>query len=323
MRLFLAAVLICSPSLSLAAIFGVDDRVSVAPGSFKSDLARSTAVGVLAPLVEESSPGRLRLQVDRASSFLCSDQRFADETSLAYACSGFLVAPDLLVTAGHCMVNGGETRDEEGMYCEAYQWLFDYAHDAEGKVPVDGLPAENLYRCKKIIYAVSDEGAPWRDYALIQLDRPVAGRKPLRLASGPLPKSSRLHMIGHPLGLPAKVSRGARVLVDQPERQSFITTLDAFEGNSGSAVFNSKDEVVGILIGGTPTTGLIDDRAASCGRVNTCREDGTGCDVPERDTAVFAGFQRIGSEVQRIAPLEALIRAHQESTSRSAELSKK
>lgn len=307
-RFSLFALFVLVPAVAGAAIFGVDDRVSVAPGSLKSELARSTAVGVLSTLVEETSPGRHRLLVDPASGFLCQDQRFANETSLSYACSGFLIAPDLLVTAGHCMVNVGETRDEPGMYCEAYKWLFDYSLDGEGKPRVDDLPSENLYSCKQIVYAVNDGLAPFRDYALVRLDRPVTGRAPLRLASQAPTARERLHMIGHPLGLPAKLSRGARILLDQPSRGSFITSLDAFEGNSGSAVFNENDEVVGLLIAGTPSQGLITERGGSCGRVNVCRDDGTDCDAPEGDTAAFPGFQRIGSEVQRIAPLRELLR---------------
>lgn len=301
-----------SPQIQ-AAVFGVDDRLSISPNSPKAQLARSTAVGVLSSLVEESSPGKLKLSLDLAKNFLCEGERFASETSMPYACSGFLVAPDLLVTAGHCMVNFGEVRNEPEMYCEAYHWLFDYKLDASGRPITNEIPADNLRRCKQIIYAVSEDKPPYRDYALVQLDRPVTDRKPLRLSTRPLPLNSRLHMIGHPLGLPAKLSRNARVFVNNPERGSFITSLDANAGNSGSAVFNAQDEVVGILIGGVPSPGadLINDPVKLCGRFNSCREDGTGCKEDGSVDSAFPGFQGVGSEVQRIAPILELIRSLQ------------
>lgn len=299
-RLALGILSLVVSSHSGAANFGKDDRQMISPWTGNSTVARSTAVAVLNSLIEETSPGKFKLMVENTSSFLCSDEKFYNKPSLPYACSGFLVAPDLLVTAGHCMVNHGETRNETGMYCESYSsWVFDYALNRAGRPQTENIPADNHYKCKQIIYAVSDKN---NDYALIQLDRPVKGRKPLKMVSAPVSSQEFLKMIGHPFGLPSVLSHNARVIEDLPERNYFVTTLDAFEGNSGSGVLNSKNEIVGILIGGTPSANTVDDKVKGCSRHNYCDEKGENCLLPDEKPEL-----KVGSDVQRIAPIIKLV----------------
>lgn len=300
MRLLLCFLLI-NTSVQ-AAIFGADDRVSISKSSPEYPLSRSTAVAVLSSNIEESSGRSFRLLVDKLSDYLCTTQRFSHQPSLSYACSGFLVGPNLIATAGHCMVNTGESRNETETYCKAFSWLFDYTEDLN----TDRVPRENLYRCKRIIYAVKDEKAPFRDYALVELDRPVKNRKPLKLSVTNVKPTDRFTMIGYPLGLPAKLARNARVLVNNKNRESFLTSLDAFEGNSGSAVFNQRNEVVGILVGGTPSRSTITN--GRCEIYNKCNENGGNCLLPDKNPSqIFPGYQGVGSEVQRIAPLQSLL----------------
>ena len=290
---------------SHAAIFGVDDRLSVTPNSPFYTLSRSTAIAVLSSHYETPGDGSLRILAEKATN-LCSNQKFSRELNLSYACSGFLVGEDLLVTAGHCMVNSGETSNQTELHCKAFSWLFDYNLGSDQRINYDGLREDNLYKCKRIVYAVKDEKAPFRDYALVQLDRKVSGRKPLKLSK--LGSTKLVSMIGYPHGLSAKRSAPSSILLNNPARQSFITSLDAFEGNSGSAVFNEKNEVVGILIGGTPSHGMIAAQGRSCDVYNTCDQLGNRCSQFDQDTRVFPEFQRVGSEVQRIEPIVNLIR---------------
>jgi V8-like Glu-specific endopeptidase len=300
--------LITLASSAHAAIFGLDDRISISPGAPSYELARSTAVAVLSGNQSESSPGKLALDTGSTRDLVCAEERFSNEPYLSWACSGFLVAPDLIATAGHCMVNTGESRNETETYCEAFSWLFDYHQEQNGKVQINDIPADKLYGCKQVVYAVKEEKAPYRDFALVQLKRPVTDRAPLKLSAAPVSEGDPLTMIGYPLGTPAKLSRNAQVLLNNSARQSFITNLDAFEGNSGSAVFNSASEVVGILIGGTPSISFVDTNH-SCPLYNRCLNDGTHCALPDKDTSFFPGFQRVGSEVQRIAPLLELMKS--------------
>jgi V8-like Glu-specific endopeptidase len=250
----LVSLLILSNPLASAAIFGRDDRQTITKGSEMSVQGKATAIAVLSSLITPNSqnPETLDLETSPMNQVLCQDERFVNEPSLSYACSGFLIAPDLLVTAGHCMSNTGEVRNEPAMYCEAYSWLFDYQPNASGKVQTQGISKSRHYKCKQIIFAVKDENFPLRDFALVQLDRPVTDREPVRLSSIAPQVGDSVSMIGYPLGLPMKLSRNAKVVRADSDRQTILTNLDAFEGNSGSAVFNSQNEIIGILVGGTP-----------------------------------------------------------------------
>jgi V8-like Glu-specific endopeptidase len=291
-------ILIFTSSLAQAAIFGADTRERVFANSASAPLARATAIAVLSSNQSADGPGLIKLETDPLSELLCSDEKFANDPSLSYSCTGFLVAPDLLVTAGHCMVNTGEVRNETGSYCEVYSWLFDFQSDANGKTQLSAISSKRLYSCKKIIYAIREEGAPYRDFALVQLDRPVTDRTPLKLATQPVGQSDQVTMIGYPFGTPAKLSLGAHVLINSTANQAFITNLDAFEGNSGSPVFNARSEVVGILVGGTPMASTKTDTNRSCERYNHCDENGEHCEVP--DLLHLPDFQGTGSIVQRI-----------------------
>jgi V8-like Glu-specific endopeptidase len=170
---------------------------------------------------------------------LCSDQRFKEQPVLAY-CSGFLIAPDVLVTAGHCM-------DSENS-CSGYSWVFGFNLASSVQV-YPRVTNDNIYKCKEVIKTRLDSLTD-QDYAIIKLDRPVTGnRKPLKLATRRAEVGDEILMIGHPSGLPTKIADGAQVLGQQTA--SFRTNLDAFHVNSGSAVFDSQSlEVIGILVRG-------------------------------------------------------------------------
>jgi len=310
MIFFAILLALASPFTTPAAVFGQDNRQNVLLNSPEAALARSTAVAVLKPNFEIVN-GRVRLNTTSLAGEICPEEKFSSDPSLSYSCTGFLVAPDLIATAGHCMVNVGESRNEKLSYCEAYSWLFDYAKDQKGVTALADLDPANLYRCRQVVYAIREETAPYRDFALVQLDRPVTNRNPLALSSAKL-NAGPYSMIGYPLGSPAKLSPNAKILLNNPSRQSFITNLDAFDGNSGSPVFNSSREVVGILVAGTPSQTLVPDPVRSCQRYNTCDENGNNCRFPDAVPSIFPYFQRTGSEVQRIAPIAELVKQLQQ-----------
>lgn len=297
----------------------MDNRISASQGSPFAALAKPTAVAVLSANWKINQAGTIDLAVDPQTA-LCKNERFVDHPSLQYSCTGFLVAPDLLATAGHCVyaVNtpNQERRHETKDGCENFAWLFDYNPNAAGKTQVSGIPQDRMYRCKEIIYAVHKESKmPFTDYALIRLDRPVKGRTPFKINTGALTTSMSLSAVGYPFGTPAKVSNSGRVRLNNAARASFITTLDVFEGNSGGPVLNMANEVVGILVGGTPMYNTYEDKAARCERVNRCSEDGSACKradtAEDLDYLRKHGLQAIGSEVMRIQPIVDLMREAQ------------
>ena len=304
--------LLIFPALGHAAIFGVDNRRPLTPDSSQHFLAQATAVALLSGNVSQNADGTIDLLTGRVSP-VCGNEKFGTDSSLDYACTGFLVAPDLLVTAGHCVyaVNtpNKELRNETGLACKVFSWLFDYEDQAHSKAATKNINPNRVYGCKQIIYATQTEKAPFLDYALIQLDRPALGRTPFKLASVRPGIGSMLSVIGYPFGTPVKIADQGRVTSDNPSRDSFLTSLDAFSGNSGSPVFNGGNQVVGILVGGTPSRDTVTNDKYKCEQLNRCDENGLNCMFPDKDTSVLPGYQGVGTEIQRIEPILKLIRA--------------
>ncbi len=193
---------------------------------------------------------------------LCATERFRDQPIGAF-CSGTLVGEDIVMTAGHCITN--EIR------CADTKFVFGFAVKSTGGQAVTSMPVSEVYGCKKIIKrdlstqptgfgsAISAligsmiNGGTGPDYALVQLDRKVTGHKPLAInRKQRLAKGDPMFVIGHPVGLPLKVAGDAKVR-DAGPRYFFMTDLDTFGGNSGSAVFNARTNLIeGILVrGGT------------------------------------------------------------------------
>lgn len=252
----------------LKVIYGEDDRFEVEdyPDAAFRDLSESVAgmVRSTSLINDPSQPGRVIFPRRTAENFLnlCPDERFAKQITLPL-CSGFLVGEDLLVTAGHCVENLGD--------CGRYKWVFDYKADTRS------LAVEDVYSCKEILdVQVHDSKFKLLDYALIKLDRTVDNRAPLKYRQKSKAKINQpLVVIGHPMGLPMKISDGAQVSrmnldeIKKPlssllkKRYYFLANLDAYGGNSGSPVFNQETrEVEGILVEGAEDFVL--DEARGC-----------------------------------------------------------
>lgn len=269
-------------------VYGVDNRVEVFEATeFQQRLARSTMAvmdkkemtrdparpGVVqftqSTLAEwlnkdESKATKLFSQEEKAApgdiSF-CAGTRFVDQPNPSM-CSGFLIAPDVVVTAGHCL--------DLPNFCEDFKWVVDFKVDPlTGKAGQD-IPEENIYNCKKVVSGALDM-MKQTDYAVIQLDRRV-DREPLTIRSeSVIADNQSLMVIGNPSGLPTKVAAGARVRKNEHEA-FFVANLDTFQGNSGSAVFNAETGVVeGILVRGEED--FIPDFAKMCVKTNVCKED--------------------------------------------------
>lgn len=190
---------------------------------------------------------------------LCSDEPFRDQPS-AGMCTGVLVAPDLVLTAGHC-VSCDRASD--------VVVVFDFVME-DALAPTTTLRADQVYRIEEIVgYNV---GYP--DWGLIRLDRRVVGRTPLPLRRlGRVADGQRLLVIGHPWGIPRKYDAGATVR-QNTEPTFFQANLDTYQGNSGSPVINLDSmEVEGILCRGMEE--FVEDVALGCDRSLACPD--TGC----------------------------------------------
>jgi V8-like Glu-specific endopeptidase len=225
-------------------IYGEDNRIDTFQST--SALHKKLALGTAAQIPNSSLKLRgttVELLGEPLSSMpgpqnppLCAQERFHDQPT-ASDCSGFLVADNILVTAGHCM----QTADR----CSSMSWVFNYKVSSSTQTAVS-VAAKDVYKCKRVIKQVLNTNTA-TDFAIIELDRANPG-KALKLAKVAPVVGSPIFMIGHPSGLPQKITTGAKVI--KVVGQSFRTDLDAFGGNSGSSVFNAAGEIVGILVNG-------------------------------------------------------------------------
>jgi V8-like Glu-specific endopeptidase len=260
-------------------IYGDDDRREVYDPTNDEDLvtfAKSTAILVEDNKLKRSESGKVDLpgMTFRESMLLCADEPFGEQINPGF-CSGFLVGPDLFATAGHCL--------DSQSACDQTSLIFDFGFQAQGQ-DLTNVPEANVYHCKSIVMRSQEPGLG-KDFAIIKLDRIVEGRAPLAVRRvGQVEVGAPIAVIGHPSGLPTKISAGAKVRKNSEDLPYFVANLDTYGGNSGSAVFNMvTGEVEGILVRGE--TDFKYDSARSCYKSNKCTE--TGCrgeDVSRADT---------------------------------------
>lgn len=303
-RLMTFAAISSLTNLAGADIFGADDRVEALASSARP-YTQSVAIGVLSSLWEEDENGSSHLIAESfGSDFLCKDENFSNQKFLSYACTGFLVGPDLLVTAGHCATYPNtEIENESELYCKAYTWMFDYYESTD----TNNIPEYSIYRCDKIIYATYKGKMNTPDFALIKLDRPVKNRSYLKISSKESLYGQKVSMLGHPMGAPMKFANNAFITAPTNKmNKSYFTNLDALSGNSGSPVFNETYEVIGLLVGGLPNFTTYYDKKNHCERYNHCDDDGKNC-VKKSNLSVDDSLPNTFSEVQRVSLYKDLI----------------
>jgi len=243
-------------------IYGEDGRhdVNEVQNQAWVELSRATGLAMDSEkLLDQGDYYEIATRTYGRSFGLCEDERFFEQPTLGY-CSGFLVGTNLVATAGHCSAN-----------CDSMSFVFDYLIQ-DAQTPVTRFNKKQVYRCKEVIaYKMEFKGA---DYALIELDRKVEDRAPFRVrTSDELTEGEELAVMGHPAGLPLKITTGARVRHWDPSKSFFVTNSDTFRGNSGSAIVNARTlDVEGILSRGEQDFEY--DKKKQCMRSKLCDDQG-------------------------------------------------
>lgn len=276
-------------------VYGSDDRLDLYQVKDKRVLALADSTVAL------FEGGNVALQSDKAALTthhygqeynLCKEEPFYEQATGAF-CSGSLVAPDVIMTAGHCVPSAEE--------CAGIKFVFGFGIKQEGPQP-SSVAASEVYSCGQLLgREQNNHGADW---ALVKLDRPVKGHKPLKLdRDRGVQNGDLLFVVGHPAGLPTKVAGGAKVRDASPEG-FFVANLDTYGGNSGSAVFNAATGLVeGILVRGENDYVY----KGSCRVSNVCPADGCrGEDVTKIGSVGFpSATDAVASSAapMRLAPI--------------------
>lgn len=186
----------------------------------------------------------------------CQNEKFRQQKVGGW-CTGFLVAPDVIATAGHCIENDSDAKNTA--------FVFGFSMKDSSNIN-SNFKANQVYYGKKLLaHALTSNG---EDYALVQLAKKVdlPGTKPLKVrASGSANVNDLIGVIGYPSGLPIKITYGQSTRILESTAKLYRTNLDTYSGNSGSPVFNASSGLVeGILVRGA--SDFVVDRSSQCFR---------------------------------------------------------
>ena len=242
LSLFSPLPLLAAPQIKPFAIYGADNRLDLY--QVKDPNIRKLAkasVGIFkAWELLDLGGGSETITGDSLGNTenLCSGEAFEEQRVGPY-CSGVLVAPDIVVTAWHCMKYGA-------LGCMGVKFAFGFSLPTKNH-EYWNLNTEDVYACHSIIFQQEDDDL---DLAVVRLDRAVWRRSPVKMRKAKATSvDTEVFVIGHPAALPQKVAGGAKVR--SVEDGTFSANLDTFSHNSGSPVFNAKTyELEGILVSG-------------------------------------------------------------------------
>lgn len=249
------------PKVGEKVIYGDDNRRDVfeEPDASLRMVSEATAGILRTDALTKDASGLVTIKTRKFGDAyaLCPEEPFREQETAPY-CSAFLVSPDTLVTAGHCLATAAD--------CGVVSFVFGFSL-ATSNASLNQVPESDIYRCSRVVFAQVKDA----DFSVVKLDRPVIGRAPLNVRrQGAISVGDDLVVIGHPSGLPTKIAAGAKVR--RIATGFFQSNLDTYGGNSGSVVINARThEAEGILVRGERDFVLKPD--GKCMVSNRCADD--------------------------------------------------
>lgn len=227
-------------------IYGNDDRSDYY--QITSEALKDLAPATLAIVYNEniskikSDEYIIKAKTLKESHDLCSDEIYADQMT-ASDCTAFLIAPDIAITAGHCM---NTVQD-----CAKKKFVQNYFLSSADSMKNGYVVNEiAITQCVEILAREKNPGTGV-DYAVVRLQKVLAVKKYFEMRkTDTIADFSELTVIGYPSGLPLKYTQKSRVRANDKEH-FFQMDADTFGGNSGSPVINEDTGLVeGILVRG-------------------------------------------------------------------------
>lgn len=246
----------------LRAIYGCDDRKNYYD-SMVTDNQRKAAHATAIMLRNNqlrSVDGGAHFDLPSGTANFCSPQqvldanrrdasipripeRFWEEPAPGF-CSSFKIGPRLMASAGHCVKSDSDCKGSANS--PGISFVFGFEMESADAKPEKSIPKANVYKCVSLIGRAFTQDD---DYSIVGVDRDIdAPQVTLRNAQTDtaLKEDTKLTVVGYPMGLPVKIADGAAVR--RIKREYFVANLDSYEGNSGSAVFNSDKLAQGQLL---------------------------------------------------------------------------
>jgi V8-like Glu-specific endopeptidase len=226
---------------------GSDDRYAISEATDREKAAaRATAMLIKSEYVSAPEAGVVTLGDDPAWRPLCSNERFSGLPQPG-RCSGVKIGDRLVATSAHCIRNQRQ--------CSETAVVFGY-YGASTTAASRTVPSGTVYQCESIVASrrpasIGERGADW---TIFEVDREIDAPSAALAESADVRPSVVTTVIGHPMGLPAVVTRLG--VVQTTTTEYFIANSDTFVGNSGSAVFAAQSveddspRVLGLLTGG-------------------------------------------------------------------------
>lgn len=203
-------------------------------------LTISESVGMLVEVEKLTQISKTVFQLDITQSLgevynLCKDESFYSQPSVGVGTT-FITDIKHMMTALHVFERP----------LKYYAVVFDYQVISSNGVVNAFIDIDDIYYPETIVKKDDD-----LDIAEFTVDRnfnrPQLEWEPSKDISS---KENEVYAMGYPNGIPLKIALNASIL-DNSHWMYFYTSLDSFQGNSGSPVFNFfTNKVIGVLVSG-------------------------------------------------------------------------
>jgi V8-like Glu-specific endopeptidase len=229
-------------------VYGPDDRREVFQYSGDILASANSAVALidLNHLRKDTGGWKIEAKSLGEGWRLCAGERFENQPA-PVCCTGVLITPSLIATAGHC-ASGDCFKSDDDM--SEFRFVFGFEMSSAG--PQLNFASEQVHKGRKIVAKSTTSSSDW---AVIELETKVkdvvAEPAKIRSKGSMIQTGEPIYMVGHPLGLPKKVAENAKVRLSDASSPFFLGNLDAYARNSGSPVFHMDTHFLeGILVAG-------------------------------------------------------------------------